>query len=273
MEDLNISIIQTDILWEKPQENLNKLDNILASDEFYNTSHKAAPDIIVLPEMFNTGFSMQPEKISDIFIVKTIEWMQLKALQTKALIVGSIIFRESNKHFNRLICMSPEGTYKVYDKRHLFGLAQENMHYTAGVTKLITKVKNWKIRPLICYDLRFPVWSKNILNNENDFDYDCLIYIANWPKNRYYIWKALLIARAIENQSFVIGVNRVGSDGYGVEYSGNSLIIDYAGKIIYEAEEGKEDIAFATFNYENLYKFRKHYNFSPDWDKFKLLTV
>ena len=253
--NLCIALIQADLVWENATENKNRfLEKI-------NTL-KSSVDLIVLPEMFTTGFSMNPQKLAETMSGKTVLWMQQIAKTKKIAIVGSIIIKEADNFFNRTLFVHPTGEIETYDKRHAFTLAGEHKEYTSGVSKLIVTYKGWKICPLICYDLRFPVWSRNI-----EF-YDVLIYGANWPKPRIDAWKALLKARAIENMSYCIGVNRVGIDANGYEYSGNSIAIDSLGKEMTPVCEHEESIIYADLNKENLLEVRNKLRFLNDKDDF-----
>ena len=195
---INVTLIQSDIIWEDKVSNLKNYQNKISQIE--------STDLIVLPEMFTTGFSMNPKDISETMSGETIQWMKSNASKMNSAICGSIIIEEDDKYFNRFIWVNPDGSICQYDKKHLFSFAGEDKNYTAGNEKIIIEYKGWKICPLVCYDLRFPVWSRN------SEDYDLLIYVANWPTKRKLAWKSLLVARAIENQCYVIGVNRVGKD-------------------------------------------------------------
>jgi predicted amidohydrolase len=196
--------------------------------------------------------------------------MRNKAEKFNCVVTGSILTKENDRFFNRLVWMKPDGTYNTYDKRHLFRLTNEQLHFDAGSTKLITEINGWKICPLICYDLRFPVWSKNKYINDA-YEYDVLIYIANWPEIRSYAWKSLLIARAIENQAYVIGVNRVGKDGNNIVHSGDSMIIDFAGKALSDIQAHTESTLTLSLSVAELNSSRKHFPIGLDWDKFKII--
>lgn len=254
--DLQIAIIQTDLVWENAKENKEKLDVML--HEIENV------DLIILPEMFTTGFSMTPKPFAENMNGKTVSWMQQKARQFDAAVVGSIIIKEDNKHYNRMLFVHPDGTIEQYDKRHTFTLAGEHKEYSSGKAKNIITYKDWKICPLICYDLRFPVWSRNVE------EYDLLIYAANWPKPRINVWKTLLKARAIENISYCIGVNRVGVDANGYEYNGNSIAIDFLGNEITEVAENTEKIIYTTLSKNELINTRAKLPFLEDKDTFTI---
>jgi predicted amidohydrolase len=215
LSTLSFSIIQTNLFWEDKGANLTHLEQKIMGIESYT-------EIIVLPEMFSTGFSMQPEIHAETMDGPTIDWMRRLSETKKAIITGSLIIKEEDKFYNRLIWMLPNGELGYYDKRHLFAFAGEDQHYTAGNKRLIASVKGWKINLQICYDLRFPVWARQTKGTESE--YDVLLYVANWPEKRNHAWKTLLTARAIENQCVTIGVNRVGLDGNNNAHSGDSLI-------------------------------------------------
>ena len=270
--DLKITTIQFDIIWENKTANLQKLDKILRG--------LPETDVIILPEMFTTGFSMSPEKLAEPMSGEVVNWLKIKALSLNAAVTGSFICAENGQYFNRLIWMQPDGIFFQYDKRHLFSLAGEQAHYTEGSERITVEWRGWRICPLICYDLRFPVWSRNTPNFQqsetsktvkiNDTPYyDVLIYVANWASARAHAWKSLLIARAIENQTYVIGVNRVGLDGNNVEYNGDTAVIDYVGEKIFEVS-GKEDFTTTILNRGKLMEFRNKFGFLTDQDSFKI---
>jgi len=257
-ENIYISIIQANIIWQDIDGNIKSFDCKI--DQISDKT-----DIIVLPEMFNTGFSLEPERNFDVMEGKTIRWMLKKAAQKDAIICGTIIISEKNNFYNRFLFAFPNGNVLFYDKRHLFRMAKEHYHYTSGNNRLIIEYKGWKIRPLVCYDLRFPVWSRNVN------DYDILIYTANWPESRRFQWRTLLTARAIENQSYTVGVNRIGTDGNKVEYSGDSVILGPVGETIANTELYKDEIKTVELNYEKLKNYRNNFPARLDADKFEIL--
>ena len=257
MSILKITTFQTYLFWENIDKNLQNLSLRL-------TSIRETTDLIVLPEMFSTGFSMNPEKLAEKMNGKTMKWMLEQAKKYKCVITGSIIIKEKNKNYNRLIWMRPNGTFEYYDKRHLFGLGEEDQHYTAGSKKLFVELKGWKICPVICYDLRFPIW----LRNTNE-EYDMLLIVANWPERRSLHWRSLIPARAIENQAFVVAVNRVGHDGNEVYHSGDSMCIDPNGKVIYY-KPNDEDLYTFTINKNDVTEARSSFPFLKDGDSFTL---
>ena len=205
MSTLTFTLIQTNLHWEKKIANLQMLhDKINAIEE--------KTEVIVLPEMFSTGFSMQPKLFAETMEGETVEWMRTTAAENKIILTGSVIIKENEQYYNRLIWMLPDGNVGYYNKRHLFAYGEEDLHYTPGDKRLIASVKGWKINLQVCYDLRFPVWARQQPSHQHP-EYDVLVYVANWPQKRSHAWKTLLCARAIENQCYVIGVNRTGNDG------------------------------------------------------------
>ena len=261
MSTLTISTIQTNLLWEEKQANLRLLE------EKINTLQEKT-EIVVLPEMFSTGFSMNAEQLAETMDGETINWMKRISSEHRIILTGSIMISEDDKYFNRLIWMLPNGEYGYYDKRHLFAFGEEDQHYSAGNKRLIASVKGWKINLLICYDLRFPVWARQ-QTKEDGQEFDVLIYVANWPERRSHAWKTLLCARAIENQCYVVGVNRVGSDANNIYYSGNSLVIDPLGQVLYHMAD-EEDVNTITLSKEKLDEVRERFPFWKDADGFNI---
>ena len=261
MSSLTLTIIQTDLVFENKAANLERLKTKIENIE-------QRTEIVVLPEMFSTGFSMQPELFAETMEGETVQWMKDIAETNKIIVTGSIIIKEDGQYFNRLVWMLPNGQLGYYDKRHLFAYGEEDKHYTGGNKRLIASVKGWKINLLICYDLRFPVWSRQ-QSGENETEYDLLIYVANWPERRSHAWKTLLCARAIENQCYVAGVNRVGKDNKNIYHSGNSLVIDPLGQILYHMAD-EEDVFTITLQKEDLDKARTQFPFWKDADDFTI---
>jgi omega-amidase len=259
---LNVSIVQSRIHWLDIPANLDWYASRL---EQLN----ARTDLIVLPEMFNTGFSMDAAQFAETMVGPTVQWMSEKSAKHQAAVVGSIMIQENGQFFNRLIWMFPDGRFEYYDKRHLFRMAGEHKTYSAGRSRLIIQYKGWKICPMVCYDLRFPVWSRNRLIN-NEFDFDCLVYIANWPEKRSHAWKSLLIARAIENQCYVVGVNRVGADGNQIQYSGDSGVFDFLGQKCSTTERFGDRVETVTLHKEQLREFRQNFPALLDADQFSI---
>ena len=259
MSSLTITIIQTNLHWENIKTNLEMLAQKIESI-------KEKTEVVIFPEMFSTGFSMQPKLLAEKMDGETIAWMKKMASSKKIILTGSVIIEEDGKYFNRLVWMLPNGEYGVYDKRHLFAYAEENNHYSAGNKRLIAQAKGWKINLQVCYDLRFPVWARK----KNEAEYDLLIYVANWPERRITAWKTLLQARAIENQCYVVGANRVGDDGNNIHYNGESMIIDPLGEILYHKAKD-EDIFTYTLQKEKLEEVREKFPFWRDADSFDIL--
>lgn len=259
ISNLKVTIYQAYLFWENIDKNLQNLALRLSM------GIKEKTDLIVLPEMFNSGFSMNAESLAEEMSGKTMQWMAQTAEKYECVVTGSLIIKENNKYYNRLIWMLPDGTFSHYDKRHLFGLGDEDKNYTPGKDKVIVELKGWKIRLAICYDLRFPVW----LRNQNA-EYDVLLLIASWPDKRSSHWNALIPASAIENQSYVIAANRVGHDGKEAYHSGHSQCIDPMGKTIYYKPED-EDLYTFSIGYEELVKTRRSFPFLRDADNFKII--
>ena len=256
-EELKIAIVQSNLVWE------NAIQNRINFKAKINTISELV-DIIVLPEMFTSGFTMNAKAIAKRMQGETVAWMQDLAKQKQAAIVGSIAILENSKYYNRLLFVTPGGEIKVYNKRHSFSLAGEDKVFTAGTEKVIIDYKGWKICPQICYDLRFPVWSRNIEN------YDVLLYVANWPKPRITAWDALLKARAIENMSYCVGVNRVGLDANNYEYPGHSAVYNVLGDKLTTENSNKETIEMVTLSKTHIEKNRRHLGFLNDKDSFNL---
>ena len=261
MNTLTFTLIQTNLFWENKVANLQMLE-----EKINNIQSKT--EVVVLPEMFSTGFSMQPEKFAESMNGSTLQWMQKIAFEKKIILTGSLMIEENGNYYNRLIWMLPNKQFGYYDKRHCFAFAKENEHYTAGNKRLIASVNGWKINLQICYDLRFPVWARQTMNN-NTAEYDVLIYVANWPQRRSYAWKTLLAARAIENQCYVIGVNRIGDDGNKIYHSGDSMVINALGEILYH-KENDEDVFTITLQKNELQEIRNKFPFLADADFFKI---
>jgi omega-amidase len=258
MENLKITVFQGYLFWEKIDQNLQNIALRLSSI-------REKTDLIILPEMFNTGFTMNAAELAEQMGGKTMQWMHKIAKQYECVVTGSLIITENGKYYNRLIWMLPNGTCNYYDKRHLFALGKEHNTYTAGTNKLIVELKGWKICPMICYDLRFPVWMRNV--NEA---YDLLLIVANWPERRALHWRTLIPARAVENQSYVIGVNRVGHDGNEVYHSGDSTCIDPNGNVVYYKRD-EEDVYTFTIVADEVKKVRRTLPFLKDADNFNLI--
>ncbi len=251
------TIIQSDLAWEDKASNLKMFSDKLRA-------LKGSSSIVILPEMFNTGFSMNVQALSESMDGETIAWMKEESGANKMIITGSLIINESDRFFNRMVWVQPDGKIAYYDKRHLFAYAGEDRHFSQGEKRLITSVNGIRFMLQVCYDLRFPVWSR-----QQGEEYDVLVYVANWPEKRSHAWKSLLAARAIENQCYVIGVNRVGTDGKGHRYSGDSSVIDPLGEILWQSANREENFTFIP-DMQNLQEIRKELPFLKDADRFTL---
>jgi len=267
--ELHVSLIQSDIVWENASENLSHFEKLISSVPRQS-------DIIVLPEMFSTAFSMNPDKIAVELESDLIQWIKDQAVNSNnALIAGFASKQEVDGHmknFNTLIFAQPDGKVQIYNKRHLFRMAGENIHYTSGLEKVIIEYKGWRIRPFICYDLRFPVWCRNVVkqNGKPEYDYDCAIFIANWPESRRLHWSTLLKARAIENQAYVVGVNRIGTDAKGFSYSGDSVAISPLGEELTHIAPHAEGVETIALNRNTLNNYRQKFPFILDADLFDI---
>lgn len=261
MSSLSVTLIQPDLHWEDKAANLAMLEQKI-------NSIGVRTEVVLLPEMFSTGFSMQPELLAETMDGGTVQWMKRVAAEKKIILTGSVIIEDNGHYYNRLIWMLPTGHYGVYDKRHRFAFAGEHHHYTAGSKRLVASVKGWKVCLQVCYDLRFPVWARQQSAAERP-EYDLLVYVANWPERRSHAWKTLLQARAIENQCYVAGVNRVGNDGNGIYHSGDSMLIDPLGEILYHKNK-EEDCATQVLDKGHLESVREKFPFWKDADRFMI---
>ncbi len=249
MSDLKVALIQSDLEWEQIDANLAKFDAAVSRIEGH-------VDLIVLPEMFSTGFSMNPDRLAELMDGSAVNWLRQKAQAKGAVLTGSLMIEEKGRFFNRLVWATPNGELSTYDKRHLFRYAGEEKIYTAGGKHITLECSGWRVRPSVCYDLRFPIWTRNL-----NLDYDLAVFVANWPAKRSAHWRALLVARAIENQCCVIGVNRVGIDGNGLDYDGCSMVVAPTGEIITEAVQA-EAVLTATLQRGLLDDYRQSF---PAW--------
>lgn len=256
MNNLRIALIQSDIHWHEIGANLAMFE-----EKIWQIKNEV--DVILLPEMFQTGFTMEHQGLAEPMNFTTFKWMKQMAAQKNAAVCGSYIVKEDGKVFNRLLWMQPDGQYHTYDKRHLFRMANEHEHFDMGSEKLIVEWRGWKICPMVCYDLRFPVWSRNV-----NLAYDLLLYVANWPAVRVNAWDTLLEARAIENVSYSVGLNRVGSDGVGIEYNGHSAAYSPKGEQLAFSE--KEEILYVDLSADMLLAFREKFPAQLDADKFEI---
>lgn len=255
--ELNISLVQLDIRWEDMELNFRRIEELVDNNQF-------DADLILLPEMFSTGFTMHPERVaSEASNVRVINWMKAFSARKMATVAGSMAYYDSGKYYNRLLVVSPSGLWTHYNKRHLFRMAGEHKVYESGKEPVTVEIEGWKVALFVCYDLRFPVWSRNL--NQ----YDLAIYVANWPHKRRVIWQTLLKARAIENQCFVAGVNRVGKDP-SESYSGFSALIDYQGRVLKKGKEDQESVVNETICFSKLNEFKKNFPAWMDADGFEI---
>ena len=263
MKPLSVFLIQTNLKWMDIDANLESFEEKIRS-------LKGNTDLIILPEMFTTGFTSRPEKVAEPVNGKTYKWMQNIARQTKAVIMGSAIIKEKTSTFNRMVIARPNGEILHYDKKHLFRLGGENRFFTAGSNREAFEVNGWKIMPMICYDLRFPVWSRNISSENQHHEYDVIVYVANWPLARVTAWDTLLKARAIENSCYSIGVNRIGKDGYATEHNGHSAIYDYFGNSLLDLNDDPKH-GSTELSWQHLSDYREKFGFQMDADPFEFI--
>ena len=263
LADLRIALIQSALHWEDAGANLAMFE-----EKIWQAG--SGHDLIILPEMFTTGFSMQPARVAEHMNQRTTRWMGQMALQTGAVVLGSFIAREGERFFNRLVWAAPDGNLLTYDKKHLFRMGEENKVYTPGSSRLVAEWKGWRICPLVCYDLRFPVWSRNRFNPETgELDYDLLVYVANWPQARSIAWQTLLQARAIENHCYCVGLNRIGPDGKGIVHGGDSAVCGPKGeRLLYMADH--EETASHVLSAAALMQHREQFPAWLDGDSFTL---
>ncbi len=262
MSSLQVTLLQPDTQWENKKANLDRLGRLIASAP-------EKPGLIVLPEMFSTGFSMNPAPFAETMDGPTVQWMRDMATAKKSVLTGSIIAEDDGRYYNRLIWMLPNGSFGYYDKRHLFAFAGEHLHYSAGNKRLIGSLSGWKINLLVCYDLRFPVWIRQTGSGSSANEYDLIVFVANWPEKRNHAWKTLLQARAIENQCYVIGVNRSGIDGNGIAYAGESQVIDPLGNVLHSMTPA-ESCYSHLLEEETLKEVRARFPFWKDADHFNI---
>lgn len=255
--EIKIAVLQPDILWKDIPANLANYSRML-------DSLPAGSDLILLPEMFSTGFTLDPEPVAEEMDGMTLNWLAKMARKHDCTLAGSVVIKEKGRFYNRLVCMQESGIAGTYDKRHLFRMEGEEKNYTAGTKKLIIPLNGWRISFQICYDLRFPVWSRN----RND--YDMMVYVANWPAVRSEVWNTLLKARAIENQSYVVGVNRTGRDGNGILYKGDTQVVDPKGKVALNLGTSTDQMAILTLSLRDVLQFREKFPAWHDGDDFEL---
>lgn len=262
MNNLNITYIQADLRWKDPLDNREHFDQLL----------KEVPsetDLVLLPETFNTAFPVDPKAFAETTDGPTMQWMKQKSQELNAVICGTFLLEVDGHYHNSLVWMRPDGSYELYHKRHTFSMGGENLPVEPGSEPLIVELNGWRIKPMVCYDIRFPVWSKNHYQ-EGRYEYDLGFYLANFPASRIFVWDTLLMARAIENQAYFIGVNRIGDDPDGVHYSGDSQIINPKGEVICMARSDVEAVVSYSLDYEKLQSFREKFPVGKDWDSFTL---
>ncbi|MEX2594216.1 MAG: amidohydrolase [Anditalea sp.] len=262
MENLKIALFQTNLYWQNREANLAMLEEKIWSME-------KPVDLIILPEMFPTGFTMESKEMAEPMNFTTTKWMKQMAAQTRSVVTGSVIIKDSGKLFNRLLWATPEGEVSYYDKRHLFRMANEEEHYDMGKENIFVGLKGWKILPQICYDLRFPVWSRNKADANGKGLYDLVLYVASWPAPRISAWDILLKARAVENLSYAIGVNRIGQDGKGVTYNGHSGAYDFKGRTLAFSKD-MDEILMVDLDHEELIAYRSKFPAWKDADGFEI---
>ena len=262
VNDLKVVTIQTALEWENPEVNLRNFDRIIRAI-------RSDPDLILLPEMFNTGFSVNPEKVGEAMDGPSVAFLKQWADLTGAMVMGSLLIKTGGSVFNRLVAAGPKGTLYYYDKRHLFRLSEEFRLISQGRERRVIRFRGWNILLQVCYDLRFPVWSKNRYDADG-YEYDLMVYVANWPATRSDVWHTLLKARAIENQSYVAGVNRIGVDGFGAQHTGESMVLDPRGKTITLSAMNEEVVSSVVLNRNDLQVFRDSFTVGMDWDTFTI---
>lgn len=256
MQALNVTLIQTQLHWHNPAANRRQFENEIAGI-------KEPTDLIVLPEMFTTGFTMDAAHHAETMDGETVAWMGSVAREKRVTLCGSLIIEEHGDYYNRLIWMPPDGELHTYDKRHLFRMAEEQEHYAAGRQRRIFRLGDWRVCPLVCYDLRFPVWSRGI------DEFELLLYVANWPKARRSAWRVLLPARAVENLCYVVGVNRVGTDGNDKAYAGDSIAVDHLGNTLVDCG-GEANTVTISLDGEKLLRYRRKFPAHLDADRFEI---
>ena len=264
MKPLHLTYIQADLQWQNKQANLEHFDQLLKEVP-------AETDLVLLPETFNTAFPVDPKVFSETTEGPTMLWMKQKAQELNAVVCGTFLLETSGHYHNSLVWMCPDGQYKLYHKRHTFTMGGETTPIECGTDQLIVELNGWRIKPMVCYDIRFPVWSRNHYQ-DGRYEYDLGIYLANFPASRMDVWDTLLKARAIENQAFFIGVNRVGDDPESIHYNGHSQVLSPKGKVISKAKPDTEAVVPYVLDYEILQSFREKFPVGKDWDSFCLLS-
>lgn len=264
MNNIHLTFIQADLYWQDKQANLDHFSQLL----------KEVPsetDLVLLPETFNTAFPVDPKEFAETTDGPTVQWMKLQAQSLHAVICGTLLLEVDGHYHNSLVWMQPDGSFELYHKRHTFTIGGETLPVERGSEPLIVELNGWRIKPMVCYDIRFPMWSRNRYQN-GQYEYDLGIYLANFPASRIFVWDTLLMARAIENQAYFVGVNRIGEDPEGVHYSGDSQIINPKGEVICMARSNMEAVVPFTLDFEKLHSFREKFPVGKDWDPFCLLS-
>ena len=262
MQDLNIAYLQADLKWEDKAANLSHFSHLMEQV-------RPDTDLILIPETFTTGFPVDPKQFAETVDGPTMQWLREQA-KTKNAVIATTFPLDINGHFfNSLVWMRPDGSYELYFKRHTFTMGGEDKLVERGKKQLIVELNGWRIKPMVCYDIRFPVWARNRYK-DGQYEYDLAFYLANFPDSRMIVWNTLLVARAIENQAYWIGVNRIGEDANDLHYSGESQVINSRGEVISKAEAYKEAVMHCTLDYEKLVRFRKKFPLGPDWDGFEI---
>lgn len=262
MSDLNIAYIQTNLVWEDKQANLANFDRLLERV-------RPGTDLILFPETFNTAFPVDPRRFAETVDGLTMQWLAAKAREKGAVACATFLLEVEGKYRNSLVWMRPDGSYELYFKRHPFSIGGENRLVARGEMPLLVELKGWRVKPMVCYDVRFPVWARNRYEN-GQYAYDLGLYLANFPDSRMVVWNSLLVARAIENQACFVGVNRIGDDPNGLRYSGESQVVNARGEVVSKIEPYHEDVAHCALSYESLQRFRDKFPLGPDWDAFAI---
>ena len=263
MQNLNIAYIQADLKWEDKEANMEHFGQLLEQVQ-------PDTDLILLPETFTTAFPVDPKKYAENEDGPTMQWLKTQAQAKNAVIATTFPIEKDGRYYNSLVWMRPDGSYELYFKRHTFTMGGEDKLVERGEKQLIVELKSWHIKPMVCYDIRFPVWARNRYK-DGRYEYDLAFYLANFPDSRMNVWHTLLQARAIENQAYWIGVNRVGEDDYGLLYSGESQVINPRGLVISKAEPYQEAVLHCTLDYSSLHRFREKFPLGPDWDRFEII--
>lgn len=264
MKNLNLAYIQADLVWEDKTSNLHRFGQLLEQVQ-------PGTDLILMPETFTTAFPVDPKRFAEKEDGPTMQWLREQAQAKQAVIATTFPIEKDGHYYNSLVWMRPDGTYELYFKRHTFTMGGEDKLVDRGDKQLIVELNGWRIRPMVCYDIRFPVWARNRYA-DGQYEYDLAFYLANFPDSRMVVWNTLLVARAIENQAYWMGVNRIGEDANGLHYSGESQVINARGEVISKAEPYQEAVLHCTLDYEKLVRFRQKFPLGPDWDQFNINT-